>query len=68
MRYAVCVAGFLSLFGIAWQIVYPPRYPYIDSAAAAFLLSSLAILLSIATAVRSYQFFESDACSSSVRM
>ena len=40
MRYAVRVAGFLSLFGVAWQIVYPPRYPYIDSASAVFLMSS----------------------------
>src|SRR6266702_3604921 len=38
---------FIYLFGVTWQIVYPPRYPYIDSAAVAFLSRSPAILLSL---------------------
>ena len=50
MRYTVRVAGyhgipFIYLF--TWRIVYPPRYPYIDSTAAVFLSSSPAILLSL---------------------
>ena len=40
MRYTVRVAGchgipFIYLF--TWRIVYPPRYPYIDSTTAVFL-------------------------------
>ena len=67
-RYARRVA-FLSLFDIAWQIVYPPRLPlYRFSRSRIPVELSSNPLKSSTTAVRSYQFYESDACSSSVRM
>ena len=67
-RYARRVA-FLFLFNIARQIAYPPRLPLYR-----FSLSRIPVKLSSnplessTTAVRSYQFYEFDACSSSVRM
>jgi hypothetical protein len=67
-RYARRVA-FLSLFDIARQMVYPPRLPLYR-----FSLSRIPVKLSSnplkssTTAVRSYQFYESDAYLSSVRI
>ena len=67
-RYARRVA-FLSLFNIAQQIVYPPQlllYRFSRSRIPIELSSNP--LKSSTTAVHSYQFYESDTCSSSVRI